>query len=327
MTSITLELEERHEKLKAEELFSKFSDNTDFCKEYTERRFARNYGFYNSTRYSARVVGLGLGAYFIEDISFERLWVFYALTTMLLLVFIFIFFRELRVSLDNQKIVKTKRPGFCALLAEHFETCFTHPKHWGIQIFGMLTCMVPVFGLESHFVKLLAKNSKDHNIFSAENSTIATWYICAGVIIFLIVQIVLRWCRERTARFLFVLMFFASSYSANCLVYAASHSSKFQEGLYFTAIAVMNLSNCVISIALVSSFFESSPLTTGCFSINLVNSLYNSAIIISRLFLVLENSLTNGGIDDLNLERFQSCAVANIIGSLAAAIFLFKVKI
>lgn len=59
--------------------------------------YSKNYGFYNSTRYATRLFGLGFGTYYLEEIKFHEIYLVYSIVTVFMILFIIIYFQELRV--------------------------------------------------------------------------------------------------------------------------------------------------------------------------------------------------------------------------------------
>ena len=101
MTSITLELEERHMRLKPFGLSTQnLEENSNGSREEKreqKRNYSRNYGYYNSTRYAARLISLAFGAYYVDRIKFREMYLIYTGVTLILILFLFIYFRELIV--------------------------------------------------------------------------------------------------------------------------------------------------------------------------------------------------------------------------------------
>ena len=207
---------------------------------------------------------------------------------------------------------------------ENLKLSFSHPRHWPLQVYAFLSCLVPTFGLESHFVKVFPHDTK----ITVSNRDIFITYIAAGIGILLVVQFVLWSFTERTTRKLFVLGFFISTLVANALVYTATHMEDIQQPLFFAALITLNLANCIILIVLVSSFHFASPSRSGCFSINLINSVYSLAVILSRILLEVEDYFTGGAIDQLDFQKFQGAALLNLVATLVFAfLLLFKVRL
>ena len=74
----------------------------DFKKHDLEpKSYAKNYGYFSSTRYATRLTSIAFGIYYRDKIKFEKMYLVYSGITLTIILFLFIYFQELRVILSK----------------------------------------------------------------------------------------------------------------------------------------------------------------------------------------------------------------------------------
>lgn len=331
MTYITLELEERHKRLCLETNSLSTEANSNARARQTESmtadsaNYCKNFGYYNSTRYASRLISLAVGAQLADKVALSGIYSAYSAVTLGLLFFIFFYFKELKVVHLYKKLPdQTPKPPFLGLLCKTVWQSLTHKKHWPLQLYALLTCLVPTSGLETFFATAFLQDNK---------MTVTPWnmfvaYACGGVFILIVVQYVLCVVSNKTKKLIFLSTFFLTTVGASVLVLLATWIETDQQLLFFAAIVTMNLANAVILIVLVTSFHETQATVATSFSINLMSSLFSLSLMGARILLEAENHLAGQAAEDLDFSRFRVPAAANLaITLMISPLLVFKVKV
>jgi BT1 family len=100
MTNITMDLEERYNRLKSGPTRDSKCHGLIGKENPLQRDYSKNFGFYVSTRYAARMISLGFSTYYFENVSMNQIFTTFSGITLALLIFIVVYFQELKVSKD-----------------------------------------------------------------------------------------------------------------------------------------------------------------------------------------------------------------------------------